>query len=271
MRAAPLILAFLLVGCMDQPTQEAEAVPQEPLPPEPAPRANVTKEVLLPPPPTFVAAGVSWSQCDVRAATLAYKHEWAAGLVPSEYTQVNTIAGGVGQGALQLMGCNGLAVGNQTFLGAGQLAYFGVHVRPPRDVDGAGFHVYLLDLIASDARLADEMASVGIPASFGEAVIEGPEWAVSAPGFAVSGSEPRQTPSTMNLTSVGRLHWKTEAGRCWMPIEVVSDKLSETSVVVEGLEGSPEAISGGVGRLTGLGNIQQGSGSFGRPACVGGA
>jgi hypothetical protein len=260
-------LMVVLAGCASHTAPPAPSPPATTTSAPPAPVAAAP-----PPPATFAEAGLYGSECAYRSATFLYKHEWAAGLVPPEYRQVNVQAGNTGENSLQMFSCAAVAIGNQTFLPGVGFGLYAVRVAAPEGMQAATRGYYLLDFLTDNAALAGAMADARLPAKPGlfslAETSHGMESADPDAAFAASVAEPHHWEAAENGTWLARLHWKVGAAHCWVDVEAASRDSVTTEAVLTGTAGSAATLTGPLHRLAGLGSHGVEGLHMGPPRCL---
>jgi hypothetical protein len=221
-----------------------------------------------PPPPTVARDGFHFSACAFHDDVVVYRHEWAAALVPPEYRQANVQAGNNGEAVLELMECQGIAVGNGTFLDGGHLAFFAVDVEAPADVQGPSVNQYLLAFATDRGELVAARGGTSMPLSSAAFTAEAGRFAVSGDGFGVAVEEAGEVPQALNRTWIARLHWKDGDLHCWVDTVRLVDQVGIHAVFLEGTDGAPAAVAGPAHRTAGAGSHGAYSGGLEAPRCA---
>ena len=273
---AHLILLALLAGCLQPgdaaepaaPATERDLAPADP-PPGPLPAANVSAPlpVAAPPPARVREAGLSWADCTALSFSAFHHQEWAAGLVPEDYRELND---GAGFGELLFRGldCQALSVGGASYYPWAQWAFWGVLVEAPPGVQGPAGNVYVLDVVTSDASLQEQLSELGWAAWVGRMDWGESSYSLQSDGPSGTVTEATSLDHTANVTGLNRLHWKAGSQSCWVDLERVVALAKDTSIVLEGTGGTPYTFSGPAHHIGGLGTRATESGHLSPPTCV---
>lgn len=277
-------LAFaVLAGCQAPPPAPEPGPPGEAPPAAGSPSATEGPQATgsaaplapaAPPPERVKDAGAQWSACTLRSGIFYHRHEAAAPLVPPGYRQVNHVAGNVGANLLMALECSAVSVGNATVFRETSLALYGIRVDPPDAADAQGANYLLLDLAASDEGLAAQLLEAFPAAYVAVVALDGPTYQVEAQAGVPDGMEVRvdellQQDAERQEAAPLRLHWLAPDGRpCWSDLRHVAEVTGDHDALLQAAGGHPLTVSGGSGRMAGVGIRGVASGGLSPPACA---
>jgi hypothetical protein len=262
-------LVVALAGCLSH----HDGAPEPAAPVQDAPPAvNVTAPPVAPPPAPeparFKDAGLSWSGCRDFSGAYDFKHEWAAGLVPDDYPMTTVLPGAIGGSSFQAYDCEGLSIGNQTFVPAAQFGLFGIRVEPPEDRAHVEGNLFVLDLFVSNATIARQLAEAGLPVRQAAIHIgESSATIVDSPEASLRAEVAQRSATDNNQTAPGRLHWLSGGFACWADIDHIYEVLGRSYSTLQGLAGNPKTVAGPAGELPGFSSDGVESGSLRAPVC----
>lgn len=267
-----LVIAVAGAGCLDRGASHESASPvsdgfsSDSVTPSPSSNVPSTTNISLV--ATVHDSGFSWSDCRHRATAIFYRHEWAADLVPEEYRPINT-PGDLGQFRLILLACSAVSIGNQTFLPNVLVAWLGILVEAPAEVQAVGGNLFLLDIVSNSTSLSDQLAMAGAPSSLGKHSLQVDSYEVqSEEGLGLRVDEPQRLPLGGNETGASRLHWKSGDAHCWFDVTSLREFEEETRSIFSGLSGHAEQLVGPAGKGVGTGTVAVESGYMGPRMCI---
>ena len=279
-RALAFVPALLLVaGCLDNPAPEPEFEPvtevgvESETAPAPAIEDNATsadESAIVVQPPRFSEVGMSWSACVHRGANGWFRLEWGEGLVPPEY-RVHSSPGEIGEFRLAIMACEAVSIGNATFIPNATLAYFGILVDAPREMQGAGGgNVFLLALLTDSDELLDQFHESGVPAGKASFSVGEGSYSVFIDAALFAEVQPLDSmASGGNQSDHGRLHWKMGESGCWTDRSSVRDADASAFVAIfHGASGAAEQLSGPLQETRAASLLAKESGGLAPPVCL---
>jgi hypothetical protein len=207
--------------------------------------------------------------CTFTSGSFFYKHEWAASLIPPEYVPYN-VAGNVGEQQFLMEDCAAAEVGNQTFVSHVKILFFAIQVHPPAGTDSGSANYYLLDLVASNTTVVQQLREGGIDAKLGTFRQAGPYLEVDAgPSGALNFTAWHSQDSPENDTYGQRFHWKAGERHCWMDELRVLVKAATTEATLVGQTGPPAIATGPAHSVVGVGSAGSDQDTISPPACEG--